>query len=124
METTFDASRIGFVLVVAFERHIVLYTGARIDRDSIPEGLQVYEVSHNPNDDCELHYIARKIRKWFAGTLISNTSLDLSLGGTAAIEKHTDFNYTDIEMTLADYMRCCPPQLAIRKIKSGENQNG
>ncbi len=112
METTFDANNTDFMLAVVFGRHIVLYTHARIDRETVPEGLFVYEVSHDPDGAGELHYIAKKIRKWFAGTVISNTEIPLPLGGTASIEDSEDFDRTFMDMFLEDYMLCCPPHPA------------
>lgn len=123
METTFDANNTDFMLVIVFGRHIALYTHARIDRETVPEGLFVYEVSHDPDDDGELHYIAKKIRKWFAGTLISNTEIPLPLGGTASIEDTGDFDRTFTDMFLEDYILCCPPNPAGCAGK-GEEQNG
>lgn len=122
METTFDANNTDFILSVVFGRHIVLYTHARIDRETVPEGLFVYEVSHDPDDEGELHYIAKRVRKWFAGTLISNTVIPLPLGGTASIEDTGDFDRTFTDMFLEDYMLCCPPRPAGCAGK-GEEQN-
>ena len=109
METTFDANSIPFALTVVFGQHIAIYTYARIERETVPEGLFVYEVSHSPDNECVFHYIGKKIRKWFAGTLISNTEIPLPLGGTAEIEEIMDFNMTFSDMFLEDYLRCCPP---------------
>ncbi len=111
METTYDANNTFFILTVVFGQHIALYINARIDRKTVPDGLYVYEVSHAPEDEGELHYIAKKIRKWFAGTLISNTEIPLPLGGTAPIEERDDFNLTLVYMFLEDYLMCCPPLL-------------
>ncbi len=109
MEAMSDATKTSFIVAILFNRHIALFSDDRINRDTVPDGLFVYEVSYDPTYTGEYHYIAKRIRKWFAGTIISNTPISLPLGGTAAIEKFEDMILTYGDMKLDEYMVCCPP---------------
>ncbi len=111
--TTFD-------LVLVFGRHIALYTRDRVNRGAVPKGLYVYELSHDPADENEFHYISKTVRSWFAGTLISNTVIPLPLAGTAEIKDGGDFRFCLSDMRLDNYILCCPPVNSGK----GDEENG
>ena len=103
----YDANQIVFTPVFVFNRLMIYFRG-KIDRSTVPEGYYVYEVSYSPYDDNMLHFIGHRIRKWFDGTIISNTPVELDEGGLAEIEDEEDVYFTCTEMTMVDYEDNCP----------------
>ena len=103
--------------------HPMLFTCARVERDSVPEGLYMYEVRHD--DDCQGDPV--QIANWIMvnhwGTLISNKQVRLepSKNGNNAyryINPENDWNYEGIVTTVKEYMEKNPP--AVHKEKENE----
>lgn len=59
----------------------MLLTTARIDRDSVPEGLHLYELRHHSEDWCDPIQIAKSIMVNFYGTVLSREPVELGADG-------------------------------------------
>lgn len=99
--------------------HTMLFTCGRIDRDTVPKGMYLYEVRHDDDgrgDPCE---IAEKIMVNHWGTLITNRPIKLQIDertgkGYREIDPETDWSYEGVCATLSKYMKKHPPQKAKR----------
>lgn len=88
-----------------------LFTCARINRDSVPEGLYAYDVRHDDDcqgDPCEIKpYVL--VNHW--GTIICAEPIEMSdckeLGANLACRylDDGDFEYTGMMTTLDSYMK-------------------
>ena len=103
--------------------HPMLFVCARVERDTVPAGLYMYEVRHD--DDCQGDPV--QIANWIMvnhwGTLISNKQVRLepSKNGNNAyryINPENDWNYEGIVTTVKEYMEKNPP--AVHKEKENE----
>lgn len=103
--------------------HPMLFVCARVERDTVPAGLYMYEVRHD--DDCQGDPV--QIANWIMvnhwGTLISNKQVRLepSKNGNNAyryIDPENDWNYEGIVTTVKEYMEKNPP--AVHKEKENE----
>lgn len=98
----------------------MLFTSARVDRDTVPRGLYVYEVRHD--DDCQGYpvQIGKGIMVNCWGTIISNTPIRLkpSLYTNNAyrdIDPEKDWKYDGTVSTLKEYMEKHPPVIKREK---------
>lgn len=99
--------------VVAVLNHPMLFTCLRVNRECVPDGLHVYDVRH----DDDQQGLPVQIAKWVLvnhwGTLISDKPLDLipNQAGTNAyldIDPEEDWNYEGFCMTVQEYMEQPP----------------
>lgn len=109
-----NAEKEVFEEVTVFEQPM-LFTCLRVDRNTVPKGMYLYEVRHDDygrGDPCE-------IGKWILvnhwGTLISNVPVKLipNANGNNAyvdIDPEKDWNYEGVSSTLKEYMEEHPPK--------------
>ena len=88
--------------------NMMLFTDIRIDRESIPKGLYMYEVRHSDADWTEPCQIGRGIRVNFYGTLISNCPILLDSGSLRDLS-HEDWSFEGSESTVEEYYERYPP---------------
>lgn len=92
----------------------MLFSSCRIDRNTVPKGLYVYEVRHDDDQRGDPVQIANWIMVNHWGTLISSEPLKLNSrkGENNAylnIDPEEDWNYEGIAITLKEYMEQHPP---------------
>lgn len=83
--------------------YVVLYTGSRTDRNTVPENLFCYDVRHD--DDCQGIACEVKphvlVNHW--GTILSKTEIPMTEGGS--YYPREDMNYLGETLTVEEYMR-------------------
>lgn len=102
--------------VVAVLNHPMLFTCLRINRECVPDGLYVYDVRHDDDQQGLPVQIATWVLVNHWGTLLSDKPLDLipNQAGTNAyldIDPEEDWNYEGVCMTVQEYMEQ-PPCIA------------
>lgn len=116
MSNRYNAMEEKFELVTVFDKPM-LFTCIRIDRSSVPEGLYMYEVRHDDNQQGDPVQIANWIMVNHWGTLISSVPLAL-IPSTKInnayldINPEKDWNYEDGSLTVKEYMEKYPPKMS------------
>lgn len=92
----------------------MLFSSCRIDRNTVPKGLYVYEVRHDDDQRGDPVQIANWIMVNHWGTLISSEPLKLNSrkeenNAYLNIDPEEDWNYEGIAITLMEYMEQHPP---------------
>lgn len=87
----------------------MLFSCLRIDRETVPEGLYLYEVRHADEDWGDPVQIARWVMVNHFGTLLSKAELPLeenTLGNNAYIDidPEEDWNYEGVSCTIEEFM--------------------
>ena len=99
-----DANEEVFEVIELFGQYKVLFTNSRIKRDSVPEGLYVYDIRHD--DECQGIMCEIKpyilVNHW--GTIICKSPIDMIVGNCRLIDEEEDCNYLNIAMTLKEFM--------------------
>ena len=93
----------------------MLFTCCRIDRNTVPKGLYMYEVRHDDDLRGDPVQIANWIMVNHWGTLISNEPIKLNSYRTENneyldIDPKKDWKYEGIESTVKEYMERHPPK--------------
>ena len=94
--------------------HPMLFTCARVDRDTVPEGLYMYEVRHDDDQQGDPVQIANWIMVNHWGTLITNKPIRLEPSerinnAYRDIDPEEDWNYEGSVTTVKEYMEKNPP---------------
>ena len=94
--------------------HPMLFTCARVDRDTVPEGLYMYEVRHDDDQQGDPVQIADWIMVNHWGTLITNKPIRLEPSerihnAYRDIDPKEDWNYEGSVTTVKEYMEKNPP---------------
>lgn len=92
----------------------MLFSCMRIDRESVPKGLYMYEVRHDDDQQGDPVQIGRWIMVNHWGTLITNRPIRLEPSKTInnayrEIDPEKDWNYEGVTCTVKDYMKKHPP---------------
>lgn len=108
-----DAMKEVFEEVTVFD-HPMLFTGIRIDRTTIPEGLYMYEVRHDDGQQGDPVQIANWIMVNHWGTIITNRPIHLEPSASIDnayrdIDPEEDWNYEGTETTVREYLKLHPP---------------
>lgn len=114
-----DAREETFEEVTAFDKPM-LFTCLRIDRDTVPKGLYVYEVRHDDDMQGRPVEIAERILVNHWGTLLSNKPIRLFSapgGRSCRMIGAEDWNYEDVGSTLQKYLKQHPPQHKKRRVE-------
>ena len=103
--------------------HPMLFTCARVDRDTVPDGLYMYEVRHDDDQQGDPVQIANWIMVNYWGTLITNKPIRLEPSerinnAYRDIDPEEDWNYEGSVATVKEYMEKNPP--AVHKEKEHE----
>ncbi len=97
-----NAGKENFELAM-LDDYMVLYTGSRIDRNTVPENLFCYDVRHD--DDCQGIACEVKphvlVNHW--GTILSKTEIPMTEGGS--YYPREDMNYLGETLTVEEYVR-------------------
>lgn len=93
----------------------MLFTCLRIDRDTVPKGMYLYEVRHDDDQQGDPVQVANWIMVNHWGTLISNQPIKLEKSPSVNnayrdIDPETDWNYEGVDSTLKEYMEKYPPK--------------
>lgn len=93
----------------------MLFTCLRIDRNTVPKGMYLYEVRHDDNQRGDPVQVANWIMVNHWGTLISNQPIKLEKSPAVNnayrdIDPETDWNYEGVDSTLKEYMKKHPPK--------------
>ena len=95
--------------------HPMLFTCLRVDRKTVPEGLFLYEVRHDDDQQGEPVQIANWVMVNHWGTLISDRKIALepNISGNNAyrdIDPENDWNYEGNTAKVQDYMKDRPAE--------------
>lgn len=96
--------------------HPMLFTCLRVDRSTVPEGLYLYEVRHDDDQQGDPVQIANWIMVNHWGTLITNKPIRLELSERVNnayrdIDPEEDWNYEGSVTTVKEYMEKNPPMV-------------
>ena len=96
--------------------HPMIFTCLRVDRDTVPEGLYMYEVRHDDNQQGDPVQIGNWIMVNHWGTIISNQPIRLEPSPNRNnayrdIDPEEDWNYEGTVTTVKEYMEKHPPVL-------------
>ena len=109
MNNGIDARKEKFQVVTVLGEKM-LFTNARVDRQSVPKGLYVYEVRHSDEDWGEPIQIAEWIRVNHWGTLLSSKPIELEkspviYNSYRDIDPEIDWNYESYEISVREYLK-------------------
>lgn len=85
----FISDRSSFDLAVLFDQP-VLFSNERISRDTIPEGIHVYELQYNERDVSTPSHVVDHVQNHFYGTILSKDPIDLSNNQTETVKSKFD----------------------------------
>lgn len=105
---SYDARKLTYDGLELFGQE-VLFTGARVDRNTLPKGIHAYDLRHGDDDGipCTLE---RSVVVNHFGTVLTNRPFSLSREGYRQIGEE-DYSFSGLpECTLADYMKTHPPK--------------
>lgn len=93
----------------------MLFTNSRIDRETVPKGLFLYEVRHDDDQQGDPVQLGKWIMVNHWGTLISNKPVKLEPSPSIDnayrdIDPEDDWNYEGEEETIQEYMAEHPPE--------------
>ena len=96
--------------------HPMIFTCLRVDRDTVPEGLYMYEVRHDDDQQGDPVQIGNWIMVNHWGTIISNKPIRLEPSPNRNnayrdIDPEEDWNYEGTVTTVKEYMEKHPPVL-------------
>lgn len=117
MSNRCNAMEENFELVTVFDKPM-LFTCIRIDRNSVAEGLYMYEVRHDDDQQGDPVEIANWIMVNHWGTLISSEPPALVPStkinnAYLDINPKTDWSYEDGSFTVKEYMEKYPPKTSL-----------
>ena len=109
MNNGIDARKEKFQVVTVLGEKM-LFTNARVDRQSVPKGLYLYEVRHSDEDWGEPIQIAEWIRVNHWGTLLSSKPIELEkspviYNSYRDIDPEIDWNYESYEISVREYLK-------------------
>ena len=105
---SYDARRLSYDGFELFGKE-VLFTQARVDRDTLPKGIYAYDLRHGDDDGVPCMLEKRVVVNHF-GTVLTNKPFRLSKDGYQIIGAD-DYSFSgQPECTLADYMKTHPPK--------------
>lgn len=114
-----DASNAKFEMVTVLDLPM-LFTCCRVDQDTVPDGLYIYEVRHDENKRGIPVQISEWIRENHWGTLLTSKPIRLDKHPNTfkvyrTIDPEKDWNYEGRELTVQQYMDRYPPKKELRK---------
>lgn len=90
--------------------HPMIFTCLRVDRDTVPEGLYVYEVRHDDDQRGDPVQIGNLIMVNHWGTIISNKPIRLRNNAYRDIDPEKDWAYEGTVTTVKEYLQRCDLQ--------------
>jgi len=114
MGYSLDASTAKFEMVTVLDQPM-LFTCCRVDQDTVPEGLYVYEVRHDDDQRGEPVQISDWIVVNHWGTLLTSKPIRLDRHPKTYrryrdIDPEDDWNYEGYELTAKEYLEEYPPK--------------
>lgn len=96
--------------------HPMIFTCLRVDRETVPKGLYMYEVRHDDDQQGDPVQIGNWIMVNHWGTIISNKPIRLEPSPNRNnayrdIDPENDWNYEGTTTTVKEYMEKHPPVL-------------
>lgn len=105
---SYDANKLTYDGFELFGRE-VLFTGARVDRDTLPKGIYAYDLRHGDDNGIPCTLEKSVVVNHF-GTVLCNRPFSLPKEGYRLIGED-DYSFSGLpECTLADYMKTHPPK--------------
>lgn len=109
-----DASTAKFELVTVLNLPM-LFTCCRVDQDTVPEELYIYEVSHEEDVRGKPVQISERIRENLWGTLLTSKPIRLdkhprTFRTYREIDSEVDWNYEGRTLTVNQYLDRYPPK--------------
>ena len=109
-----DASTAKFELVTVLNLPM-LFTCCRVDQDTVPEDLYIYEVSHEEDVHGKPVQISEWIRVNLWGTLLTSKPIRLDKHSKTfrtyrEIDSEVDWNYEGRTLTVNQYLDRYPPK--------------
>ena len=109
-----DASTAKFEMVTVLEQPM-LFTCCRVDKDTVPKGLYVYEVRHDDDMRGDPVEISDRIIVNHWGTLLTSKPIHLNKHPQRFkfyrdIDPEEDWNYEGYNLTVKEYLAEHPPQ--------------
>lgn len=109
MNNGIDARKEKFQVVTVFGEKM-LFTNARVDRNTVSKGLHMYEVRHSDEDWGEPIQVAEWIHVNHWGTLLSAKPIELEKSPVIDnsyrdIDAETDWNHESYEISVREYMK-------------------
>jgi hypothetical protein len=103
-----DARTLNYDLMDILD-HKVIFTECRIMRDTVPEGLYVYDARHDDDGGCDICELAPRVIVNHLGTVISKEPIEMSddtvlIGGKCRYIEPGDYSYLDGAVTLEEYV--------------------
>ena len=95
----------------------MIFTNTRVNRNTVPKGLYVYDVRHSDNDDMMPIELAHFILVNHLGTVISAEPIELNERGRRELrvdEEHDewfDWNYEGYDISLIEYIKQFKPEI-------------
>ncbi|MFR7606183.1 MAG: LPD28 domain-containing protein [Oscillospiraceae bacterium] len=80
----------------------VLFTSARIARETVPDGLYAYDLRHDDECQGDICEIKPSIAVNHWGTIICKEPIEMNELGYHPVDKE-EYNYTEESMTLEDF---------------------
>ncbi len=115
----YDAMSQGYDSMEIFGQK-VLFSGGRIDRKTVPEGLYVYDIRHGDEDWGEPVQLGKSILVNHYGTIISDKPIELPEDGLRDITED-DWSFLDDGVSsLAQYMKADQPADKSPKAKNSD----
>lgn len=119
MSWKIDARKEKFEVVTVLGEKM-LFSCCRVDRQSVPKGLYLYEVRHSDEDWGEPIQIAEWIRVNHWGTLLTCKPIELEKSPVIDnsyrdIDSEHDWNYEGYEITVKEYMKEFGPKKTKQK---------
>lgn len=81
-----------YVLIFVLNK-LVLFTASRIDKDTIPDGVYLYEIRGDDETCSKPVQIAENIKVNHLGSIITKTPIDLPADGKLDIDADKDVNF-------------------------------
>ena len=96
----------------------MIFTCLRVDKDTVPKGMYMYEVRNDDDQQGDPVQIGRWIAVNHWGTIISNRPVELEPSPAVNnayrdIDPKNDWNYEGATSTLFEYMEKHPPDRSI-----------
>ena len=87
-----NAMSVTYDLITVLDK-LVLFTDLRIDKDTVPDGVYLYEIRDDDETCGEPVQIAESIKVNFFGTILTTTPIDLPADGKLDIDPDKDINF-------------------------------
>lgn len=103
MRYVLDLNNTEFEVMKLFNKE-VLFTPDRINKETVPKGVYVYEVRHDDESVGDIVQLGKGILVNFYGTIITKEPIQLD-GNYKDIDEEHDLGYTNKVMSVSEFMK-------------------